>query len=222
LPYIFSETDISRLLTVAERLEPHAGSPLHRETARLGLVVLYTTGLRRGEVVRLTVADYDATARVLRIRQTKFDKSRLVPVSRETGLEFERYLGSRRQLGAPSDDDAPLLVHTHGAGFRGYSGGGFGQLLRRVIRATEIRTAQGRCPRIHDLRFTFAAHALLRWYRAGVNVQARLPALARYLGHVSVVSTAYYLTFHYATAEAEGERFRTQCSAWLLTEGGRP
>lgn len=222
LPYIFSEADIVRLLTMAEGLAPHAGSPLHREVARLGIVVLYTTGLRRGELVRLTVSDYDATAQVLRIRQTKFDKSRLVPLSRETGLELDRYLTARRQRGAPCDDEAPLLVHTHGAACRAYSGGGFGQLLRSVIRAAEIRTAQGRFPRIHDLRFTCAAHALLRWYRAGVNVQARLPALARYLGHVSVVSTAYYLTFLQATAEAASERFHTQCAAWLPTEGDRP
>src|SRR5206468_870780 len=200
LPYIFSEADIGRLLTIAERLKPHAGSPLHREAARLGIVVLYTTGLRRGELVRLLVGDYDAAARVLRIRQSKFDKSRLVPLSGDTALEFQRYLAARRQLGAPCDGETPLLVHTHGAGFRVYSGGGFGQLLRRVIRAAGIHTAQGQSPRVHGLRFTFAVHALLRWYRAGVDVQVRLLALATYLGHVSIVSTAYYLTFLHATA----------------------
>lgn len=222
LPYIFSEADIIRLLTTTEGLASHAGSPLHREVARLGIVVLYTTGMRRGELVRLTVSDYDATARVLRVRQTKFDKSRLVPLSRETDRELDRYLTARRQLGAPCDDEAPLLVHTHGADFRGYSGGGFGQLLRGVIRAAGVRTAQGRFPRVHDLRFTFAAHALLRWYRAGVNVQARLPALATYLGHVSVVSTEYYLTFFPATAQAASQRFHTQCAAWLSPEGEQP
>jgi integrase len=93
-----------------------------------------------------------------------------------------------------------------------------------VIRAAGIRTSQGRAPRIHDLRFTFAAQALLRWYRAGVDVQTRLPALATYLGHASVVSTQYYLTFLAATAEAASERFHTHSAAWLTPsawEGGR-
>jgi len=129
LPYIFSESDIGRLLTIAERLKPHAGSPLHREAARLGIVVLYTTGLRRGELVRLLVGDYDAAARVLRVRQSKFDKSRLVPLSGDTALEFQCYLAARRQLGTPCDGETPLLMHTHGAAFLAYSGGGFGQLV---------------------------------------------------------------------------------------------
>jgi integrase len=86
-----------------------------------------------------------------------------------------------------------------------------------VIRAAGIRTIRGRSPRIHDFRFTFAAQALLRWYRAGVDVQTRLPALAAYMGHASVVSTQYYLTFLEATAEAASERFHGHCSAWLST-----
>ena len=215
LPHIYTEGDIVRLLATASGCEPHGASPLHREVARLGIVVLYTTGLRRGEIVRLTLSDYDATTRVLRIRQTKFYKSRLVPLSVDTTGEIDRYLLARHTAGAPSHGDAPLLVHCHGERFRRYTGEGFGLLLRKVIRAAGIRTARGRSPRIHDLRFTFAAHALLRWYRAGVDVQARLPALATYMGHVSVVSTQYYLTFLEATAEAAAERFHTHCSAWL-------
>jgi len=119
----------------------------------------------------------------------------------------------------PCQGDAPLLCHHHGGRFRGYSGQGFGDLLRRVFRTAGIRTSRGRSPRVHDLRFTFAAQALLRWYRAGVNVQARLPALAAYMGHGSVVSTQYYLTFLAATAEAASERFHAHCSAFLPTAG---
>ena len=118
-----------------------------------------------------------------------------------------------------------LLVHNHGERFRGYTGEGLGILLRKVIRRTGIRTSQGRSPRVHDLRFTFAAHALLRWYRAGIDVQARLPALATYLGHVSIVSTEYYLTFLKATAEAASERFHIHSAPWLFLrgqEGDRP
>jgi site-specific recombinase XerD len=214
-PYIFSEADIVNLLSVAECLAPHKASPMVAEVARIAIAILYTTGLRRGELVRLTLGDYDQTARVLHIRQSKFDKSRLVPLSVDGALELERYLRARRDLDAPCQTDSPLLVHNHGGRFRGYTGGGIGELLRHVIRKTGIQTLKGRAPRVHDLRFTFAVHALLRWYRAGVDVQARLPALATYLGHVSIVSTQYYLTFFQSTAVAASERFHDCSAAWL-------
>jgi integrase/recombinase XerD len=151
--------------------------------------VLYTTGLRRGEIVRLTMSDFDAAARVLHVRQTKFYKSRVVPLSMDASLEIDRYLLARQKLGAPCQGDAPLLAHCHGARFRGYTGAAFGLSMRKVMRMAGIRTSRGRAPRVHDLRFTFAVQALLRWYRAGVDVQAQLPALATYMGHASVVST---------------------------------
>jgi integrase/recombinase XerD len=220
LPYIFSEADIVRSLAVADELPPHKASPLRREVARVGLVILYTAGLRRGELVRLTLGDYEETDQVLHVRQTKFDKSRLVPLSADAAVELHRYLAARREVGASCAADAPLLVHNHGARFRGYTGAGFGQLLKEVIREAAIRTSRGRVPRIHDLRFSFTVQALLRWYRAGVDVQTRLPALATYLGHVSVVSTQYYLIFMAATAEAASERFHNHSAAWLSPEVG--
>jgi integrase/recombinase XerD len=215
LPHIFSTEEIERLLQAAATLKKHPDSPLHRDVARLAIVVFYTTGLRRGELVRLTLDDYDQHDRVLRIRQTKFQKSRLVPVSVETAGEIDRYVAARQAYGASRDPDAPLLGHAHGGRFCPYTGHGLAFLVQKVMRAAGVRTAQGRCPHVHDFRFTFASHALARWYRAGVNVQARLPALATYLGHVSVVSTQYYLTFLGETAHAAGERFHAHCAAWL-------
>lgn len=224
LPYIFSENEITRLLAAAESMSPHKASPIHREVARIGIVLLYTTGLRRGELARLTFGDYDKAERVLFVRRSKFEKSRLVPLSTDAARELDRYLAARKQLGAPSDHETVLLVHNHGARFRGYTDVALGHLLAKVIRRAGIRSPQGRSPRVHDLRFTFAAHALLRWYRAGIDVQARLPALATYLGHVSLTSTQYYLTFLKATAEAASERFHIHSAAWLFPngqEGGR-
>ncbi len=225
LPYIFSEADVIRLLNTAGEPAPYKAWPWHCAVARIGIVILYTTGLRRGELARLTLGDYDRTDHVFHVRRTKFDKSRLVPLSADTVRELDRYLEARRRAGAPCHQDAPLLAHNHCGPFRGYTGEGIGQLLRKVIRATGIRTSRGRPPRIHDLRFTFAVQALSRWYRTGVDVQARLPALATYLGHVSVLSTQYYLTFFPATAEAASERFHNYASVWLApnaVEGDRP
>ncbi len=222
LPHIFSEGEITRLLRATDTLEPNAPSPLHRPVARLAITLLYTAGLRRGELARLRLSDYDTAAQVLLIRETKFYKSRLVPLSADAVLEIDRYLQQRLRPGFPRGADAPLLLHHHG-GLTGYTGTGLGHLLRKVIRTAGIRTRAGRAPRVHDLRFTFAVHALLRWYRAGVDVQARLPALSTYMGHSSLVSTQHYLVFFEAIAQAASERFEAHCAAFLPAvslEGG--
>lgn len=116
-PHTFAEADIVRLLTTADGLPRHNASPLHREVARVALVILYTTGLRRGELVRLTLRDYDPLAQVLHIRETKFYKSRVVPLSVDAAREMDRYLLARQAHHAPSHDDAPVLAHCHGGDF---------------------------------------------------------------------------------------------------------
>jgi integrase len=93
--------------------------------------------------------------------------------------------------------------------------------MRALFRAADVRTAQGRIPRVHDLRHTYAVHALLRWYRAGVDVQAKLPALATAMGHVSIASTAYYLGFLEPVAQAASARFAQHCWAVLDDVSGR-
>lgn len=203
-PYIFTEEQIVRLLDIAGSLQPSSTSPLRAEVFRLAIVLLYTVGLRRGELVRLVLSDYDSTERTLLVRVSKFHKSRLVALSGDGAEEVERYLRARRQL--PHSSTAPLLVSRSG-GLRAYSGGGVAQGLRGLFLSAEIRTPDGNLPRVHDLRHTYAVHALLRWYRAGVDVQARLPALATAMGHVSIASTAYYLAFLDPIAEAASRRF---------------
>jgi len=131
LPYIYSEADIVRLLNAAGGLTSYGALPWHCAVCRIGIVILYTTGLRRGELVRLTLGDYDRTDHVFHVRRTKFDKSRLVPLSADTVRELDLYVEARRQAGAPCHEDAPLLLHNHCGPFRGYSGGGMGELLRR-------------------------------------------------------------------------------------------
>ena len=222
-PHIFTEEQIIRLLSVTATLRPRSDTPLCAEVFRLAIVLLYTAGLRRGELVRLVLADYDSAERTLLIRASKFHKSRLVALSEDAAREMDLYLRARRRL--PHDPSSPLLVNRCG-GLRAYSGASFGHSLHHLFRRANIRTTQGHIPRVHDLRHTHAVHALLRWYRAGVDVQAKLPVLATAMGHVSIASTAYYLPFLEPIAQAASERFAHHCRDTLPTAlpdaGGEP
>lgn len=213
-PHIFTEEQIVRLLRVAATLRPRSDTPLCAEVFRLAIVLLYTAGLRRGELLRLVLSDYDPAARTLLVRASKFHKSRLVALSEDAAREMDLYLRVRRRL--PHAPSFPLLVNRHG-GLRAYSGVSFGRSLKRLFHRADIYTAKGRVPRVHDLRHTHAVHALLRWYRAGVDVQAKLPVLATAMGHVSIASTAYYLPFLESVAQAASERFAHHCHAYLPT-----
>jgi len=209
-PHIFTEAEIARLLNEAQRLAPGNRSPLHGENMRLALVLLYTAGLRRGELQRLIVGDYDRRERTLLIRESKFHKSRLLPLSGDAARELEAHLRTRRARGLPAGSNAPMMWNAYGRG-GAYTGAGLGQGIRSLFQAADIRTAAGRWPRVHDLRHTFAVQALLRWYRAGEDVQAKLPYLATYMGHVSIVSTQHYLHFIEQLAASASERFERLC-----------
>jgi len=213
--YIFTEADITKLIRAAAALNPTPGSPLRPEVFRLAIVLLYTAGLRRGELVRLTVGDYDPQERTVLVRQSKFHKSRLLPLSDDAARELETYLRVRRARALPCTLDDALLWNRHRGGNH-YTGVGLAQGLRAMFDVAQIRTQTGQCPRVHDLRHAFAVNALLRWYREGTNVQARLPALATYMGHVSIVSTQRYLQFVEELAGHASERFARLC-ADLLT-----
>lgn len=217
-PHIFTEGQVLRLLHTAADFRPRSTAPLHAEGLRLAIVLLYTAGLRRGELARLVLSDYDPVEHTLLVRASKFYKSRLVALSKDATHEMELYLRARRSL--PHDADAPLLV-SRSRGLRSRSGGGLGRSLRRLFRCADVRTAQGKLPRVHDMRHTHAVHALLRWYRAGVDVQAKLPALSASMGHVSIVSTAYYLSLLEPVAEAASVRFAQHCQPIFDDLSGR-
>jgi integrase len=110
-PVIVEPEQVARMLAAADRLAPTSGSPLLPAVMRIAVVLLYTAGLRRGELLRLTLGDVDPRSGVLRIRESKFHKSRLVPLSPDARSELRRYL--RKRLGAgPTRPGAPLLCNT--------------------------------------------------------------------------------------------------------------
>jgi integrase/recombinase XerD len=117
--------------------------------------------------------------------------------------------------------ELPLLWNRYYGG-RAYSGHGLGEGFGLLLRAARIRPPDGRLPRIHDVRHSFAVHALLRWYRTGDDPQAKLPLLATYMGHVSLVSTHYYLPFVEALGTAANRRFAARYGTLLGPEPAQP
>lgn len=193
-PVIIEPGQVARVLRAADNLVPMANSPLLPATMRLAIVILYTAGLRRGELVRLTMADVEPRSGILRIRASKFHKSRLVPLSPAAREELRIYLRKRLARRFNRGPDTPLLCHS-ARGQRPYTGAGMREAIQRLLITAKVVDNEGRRPRVQDLRHSFAVQALMRWYRAGADVQSNLPKLAMYMGHVSIVSTAHYLHF---------------------------
>jgi integrase/recombinase XerD len=193
-PYIFSEAEVARLMQAASSLQRRPYSPLRPEVVRLAVVLLYTTGLRIGELLRLVIGDFDSREGTLLVRASKFHKSRILPLPQDVIRELKHYLQVRRQHNLFILPDTPLIWNRR-HGERAYTAWGLQCCLGALLDACDIRTRSGGQPRVHDFRHSFAATALIRWYRAGADLRTKLPFLAAYLGHVSISSTYRYLHF---------------------------
>jgi integrase/recombinase XerD len=192
-PHIYSADELRALLEASLRIPSRTWS-LQARTIYTMLLVAYATGLRAGEVGRLCIKDVDIEASTLLVRNTKFFKSRLVPVSGSLACSLRTFFGTRASR-QPNDRAAPFFLNRQ---LRAVSGECLRAAFCKLIKAVGVRGNGTRRPRLHDLRHTFAVHSLLRWYRSGADVQAKLPLLSIYMGHASVISTHVYLT---ATSE---------------------
>lgn len=184
-PFIYSPGDIEALMAQARQLRP---MPAATHETLTGLLAV--TGLRVGEAIRLDRTDIDWTGAVLTIRESKFGKTRMVPVLDSTLGRLERYARIRGRL-CPQATTASFFVSTAGTRLI-YACAG--QVFRRLRGRAGIGAGADHPPRIHDLRHTFAVRTLLRWYQAGDDVEARLPILSTYLGHRDPRSTYWYLS----------------------------
>lgn len=219
LPRIVLPAEMARVLATALCLPPSSRNPLRGETCRMALILLFCCGLRRGELLRLKLAHIDFGQRLLRIEATKFHKSRYVPMSDSVFQALEDYLELRRRKGLPSE------LKSYLAWSRGrpephavYTATALCENWQHLCLSAGIVDEHGRPPRLHDLRHSFAVNALERWYAQGENAQVRLPYLAAYMGHVSPVSTHYYLHLTPRLGEAASQRFHTLC-ARLFQQG---
>ncbi|MCK5653018.1 MAG: tyrosine-type recombinase/integrase [Gemmatimonadetes bacterium] len=190
-PYIYSHDEIQRLLAAtATCLSGRCCmTPL---TLRTLVLFIYGAGLRAGEALRLRCCDVDCRDRLVTIWDTKFFKSRLVPVGAALAVALERHRSDRERLPLLDGERSPFFSrHTGEAIPLGRLDAAFVRLREHAgIRRPATERWQ---PRVHDLRATFAVHRLLAWYRDGEDVQARLPLLATYMGHVNLSGTQTYL-----------------------------
>jgi integrase len=183
------------------------------------LVLAYCCGLRIGEIARLNVGDIDFEKRVIEIRETKFFKSRRLPLSNSVAGALSFYVVARLKAGAPPEPSSGLFWHEQPPGR--HSTVVAGQMVARVFRRAGLKPERGRVgPRVHDLRHAFVCHRMLTWYREGINPQARLPFLATYLGHKDIKSTLVYLTITAELMQHANERFRQYGAFTLAAQMG--
>jgi integrase len=218
LPRVLALEEGRRFLDACGALACSHSSPLRGTVLGAALVVLYLTGLRAGEVLRLTDADVDLATAVLRIRDTKFGKSRLVPIADDVADRLRRCRHDvARHFGARVPD-APFFPAPAG---RRYSHTALRSAFHHVLVQADIpRHRGGRSLRLHDLRHSFAVLRLVLWVRHHDDLGARLPALATYLGHVGLGSSQRYLQI---TEDLLRELLRRHeiRFGYLIDEGGR-
>jgi site-specific recombinase XerD len=191
IPYIYSRAELHCLLQAAQK-ESH-WCKLEPVTLRALLLLLYGAGLRISEALRLTLSDVDLEQCLLTIRETKFYKTRLVPLSVDLSQALTNYLAARSKAEHPSPPEAFLLLTRHSLPVSvQLAEDTFERLCRRA--GVRRKDTSRYVPRLHDLRHTFAVHRLTACYRDGGDVQRLLPRLATYLGHVDIDSTQRYLT----------------------------
>ncbi len=204
VPYIYSREELQRLLE-ATSLCGHPCCKVRAYTFRVLILLLYGAGLRISEALALTLKDVSLSAALIQIRETKFFKSRLVPIGPDLVNVLTHYANQRKN-DYPAQPDQPFFVARTGSALRPWAPDLiFGRLRRH---AKVERHDGGRFqPRLHDLRHSFAVHRLISWYRQGADVQRLLPQLATYLGHVDVAATQRYLTMTPELLREASQRF---------------
>jgi integrase len=194
------------LLKTALELKPSPQSPLRPHILYILILLLYTTGMRLGEALKLQIRDIDWKDQTLYIRETKFFKSRIVPLSSSMVKELQSYLQLRRKIGIPANPESPLFQGP--CPEKSYSISTIQRLFCHMLRDLGIKPI-GNCrgPRPHDLRATFAVHRLEQWYRKSDDVQTKLGLLSTYLGHVGIASTQRYLPMTTELLQQASHRF---------------
>jgi integrase len=208
-PHIYSEDEIIDLLAAARRLGPSSSLRGMIFETLFGLIA--STGLRISEALALRIEDVDLTRGMLVIHQTKFNKSRQVPMHASTITALRHYRSARDLSGESVQEDAPFFVCTRGQ----RSGLALGE--RQVHRVfAELRQLLGwrnrgthHAPRIHDLRHSFVVRRIIRWHEQGVDIDQAMLSLSTYVGHGMVTNTYWYLSAVPELMGLAAERFES-------------
>jgi integrase/recombinase XerD len=188
-PYIYSEEEIKKLTLAAKQLFSPIGLRPYTYSTLFGLLAV--TGMRVRESIHLLCKDVDLKNGILTIHQTKFGKSRLVPIHPSTQRILRRYEYRRNQL-CVNPQMPNFFISDRGT-----------QLTYCIVRQTFVKLSHqiglrgpfdSLGPRLHDFRHSFAVRTILNWYRAGIEVERQIPKLATYLGHTHVNDTYWYLS----------------------------
>jgi len=216
VPRVLSREEGRRFLEACGQLPYHRVSPVRDVVLGTALRLLYLAGLRAGEVLRLTQADVDLDSGVLQIRHSKFGKSRVIPVAPDVARRLahcRRVVRARLGTCAPQ---APFFPHVTG---RRYSRAAVRHAFHQTLDIAGIaRASGGRRLRLHDLRHSWAVLRLALWCEQNVDLGAKLPLLATYLGHVGLASSQRYLQL---TQDLVAEVIRRHDArfGYLITEG---
>jgi integrase len=201
--FIFSEAEIAALIAAARSLTPADGLRPRTYAALVGLMAC--TGLRIAEALTLEASDVDLDDNILTVRQTKFHKSRLVPLHPSAAGPLRDYAAARDRR-HPAPRDRSFFVSDAGRRLPyGTVRHTFHQLLKGAMpEATPTGRAR---PRLHDLRHTFACRRLMAWYRDGTDIDRAIDRLSTYLGHAQITDTYWYLTGVPELLALAGRRF---------------
>lgn len=204
VPHIYSHAELKRLTEAIPACFGNHRCRIDADTFRTLLLLLYGAALRISEAVSLTLGDVDLEAAVLKIRESKFYRSRLVPIGAELASVLAQHVARRRLQRANAEE--PLFIRRGGIRLtRAAAENAFCRLrvLAKVLRQDGSRYQ----PRLHDLRHSSATYRLLSWYQNGANVQRLLPHLATYLGHIHISGTQRYLTLTPQILQKASQRF---------------
>ncbi len=203
-PYLFNLSDAKRLLAAARNLPNSPRVPHRGRVYEMAFALLYGLGLRIGETARLKLGDCDLNRDILFIRDTKFGKSRFVPMGPNLAQRLKGYIEECH--GTSHDPERPLFSFTKRGCIHENS---ICQTFHRLVPKLNLYIPPGVSPpRVHGLRHAFAVATLLRWYREGIDPNCRLMHLATFLGHVDPKSTAVYLTITDDLLKEAAKRFQ--------------
>jgi integrase/recombinase XerD len=186
-PYLYSPQEVSALMSAARMLRP----AFRAMTWRTLIGLLAVTGMRQGEACRLDRGDVDLNAETVTISDSKFGKSRMVFLHPTAAAALRAYDRARDEA-FPGQAAGTFLVNSRGGPLDSHN---TSYTFAELVTAAGIKAPPGqRAPRLHDLRHVFTVSTLLDWHRDGGDVQARLPVLSTWLGHVDPKSSYYYLS----------------------------